>query len=168
MVARALSSSRCGRICRRMRRCWREIFPRQRRGTDVEDYSDAQQRGLGSLRPTTRTLREAARRAADAVATHRGRAGRLRLARRQRPRSICSTCIRRQPGRVSATMLSMRWKSLPRARGAAKLTVDASDTARGFFESRGFTPQQRNTVCVGDEWLGNTTMTKKLSQREAP
>ena len=50
-----------------------------------------------------------------------------------------------------------------RARGAKRLTVDASDTARGFFEKRGFVGQHRNTVMRGDEWLGNTRMEKRLS-----
>ncbi|VIO72638.1 putative N-acetyltransferase YafP [Bradyrhizobium ivorense] len=48
------------------------------------------------------------------------------------------------------------------ARGAKKLKVDASDTALDFFRKRGYVPQQRNTVTVGDEWLANTTMQKTL------
>ena len=47
-------------------------------------------------------------------------------------------------------------------------SVDASDTARGFFEKRGYVAQQRNTVSVGDEWLANTTLHKQLAaKREA-
>jgi putative acetyltransferase len=49
------------------------------------------------------------------------------------------------------------------ARGAEHLTTDASDTARPFFEGRGFVGQSRNTVLVGDEWLANTTMRKALT-----
>jgi putative acetyltransferase len=49
------------------------------------------------------------------------------------------------------------------SRGAAKLTTDASDTARSFFERRGYVPQRRNTVPREDEWLGNTTMDKPLT-----
>ncbi|KJC55832.1 GCN5 family acetyltransferase [Bradyrhizobium sp. LTSPM299] len=49
------------------------------------------------------------------------------------------------------------------ARGAKKLTVDASDTALEFFRKRGYVAQQRNTVTVGDEWLANTTMQKTLN-----
>jgi putative acetyltransferase len=44
--------------------------------------------------------------------------------------------------------------------------VDASDTARGFFERRGYEPQRRNTVPRGDEWLGTTTMEKRLTLPE--
>ena len=42
------------------------------------------------------------------------------------------------------------------------------DAARGFFEKRGFSPQSRSTVSVGDEWLANTTMTKPLVGRGRP
>ena len=42
------------------------------------------------------------------------------------------------------------------------LSVAASDTANRFFLRRGYQPQRRNSRMVGDEWLANTTMTKKL------
>ena len=48
------------------------------------------------------------------------------------------------------------------SRGTPHLMVDASDTARDFFAHRGFTPEQRNTVSVGNEWLSNTTMKKQF------
>jgi putative acetyltransferase len=48
------------------------------------------------------------------------------------------------------------------ARGAAALTVDASDTAKPFFDRRGYTAQQRNAIAIGNEWLGNVSMQKKL------
>ncbi|MEX0841233.1 MAG: GNAT family N-acetyltransferase [Xanthobacteraceae bacterium] len=51
------------------------------------------------------------------------------------------------------------------ARGAARLTVEASDNASGFFQHRGFVAQRRNTVSRGGEWLANTTMEKKLTAR---
>ena len=54
-------------------------------------------------------------------------------------------------------------EKLAAARGATKLTADASDTALGFFEHRGFVAQQRNTVRCGDEWLSNTTVQKSLT-----
>jgi putative acetyltransferase len=61
-----------------------------------------------------------------------------------------------------ATMLYNAIEQLAKARGATSLTVDASDSARDFFEKRGFTAQRRNTMVLGDEWLGNTTMKKDL------
>ena len=42
-------------------------------------------------------------------------------------------------------------------------------SARGFFEKRGYVAQQRNTVVLGGEWIGNTTMSKHLAdERGAP
>jgi putative acetyltransferase len=59
-------------------------------------------------------------------------------------------------------------EKLAGSRGAAQLAVDASDSARGFFEKRGYVAQQRNSVLVGDEWLANTTLQKQLAaKREA-
>ena len=59
-------------------------------------------------------------------------------------------------------------EKLAGGRAAEKLIVDASDSARGFFEKRGYVAQQRNTVSVGDEWLANTTLHKQLAaKREA-
>jgi len=65
-------------------------------------------------------------------------------------------------GQGIAAVLIDAMEKLAGGRGAAKLTVDASDTARGFFEKRGYVAQQRNSVIVGDEWLANTTLSKQL------
>jgi putative acetyltransferase len=54
---------------------------------------------------------------------------------------------------------------LAAARGTPRLSVDASDSARGFFEHRGYVAQRRNTVSCGDEWLANTTMEKPLTPK---
>ncbi len=62
-----------------------------------------------------------------------------------------------------ATLLVGALQKLATARGAAKLTVEASDTAREFFMVRGFVPMVRNMVQVEGEWLGNTTMEFKLT-----
>jgi putative acetyltransferase len=66
-------------------------------------------------------------------------------------------------GQGVGNMLTDALEKLAGARGVAKLIVDASDTARGFFEKRGYVAQQRNSISVGDEWLANTTMHKMLS-----
>jgi putative acetyltransferase len=55
---------------------------------------------------------------------------------------------------------------LASARGAKSLTSDVSDTAKPLFERQGYTAQRRNLVTLGDQWLGNTTMTKMLSAPE--
>ena len=65
-------------------------------------------------------------------------------------------------GQGVATMLCDALEKLAGSRGAAKLTVDASDTASDFFRKRGYVAQQRNSVTVNGEWLANTTMQKTL------
>lgn len=71
-------------------------------------------------------------------------------------------------GHGVGAMLIDALEKLAGARGAEKLKVDASDTARGFFEKRGYVAQQRNSISVGDEWLANTTLSKQLAaKREA-
>ena len=49
----------------------------------------------------------------------------------------------------------------------ASLASDVSDTAKPLFERQGFVAQRRNLVTLGDEWLGNTTMTKTLAKGAA-
>ncbi|MCP3467215.1 MULTISPECIES: GNAT family N-acetyltransferase [unclassified Bradyrhizobium] len=65
-------------------------------------------------------------------------------------------------GQGIATLLVDALEKLSGGRGATSLTVDASDTAQGFFAKRGYTAQQRNSVTINDEWLANTTMKKTL------
>lgn len=65
-------------------------------------------------------------------------------------------------GQGIATMLVDALEKLAGGRGAQSLSVDASDTAQGFFAKRGYTAQQRNSVTINDEWLANTTMKKAL------
>jgi putative acetyltransferase len=66
-------------------------------------------------------------------------------------------------GHGVGAMLADALEKLAGARGAKKLSVDASDRARGFFEKRGYVAQQRNSVALGDEWLANTTLTKTFA-----
>jgi putative acetyltransferase len=71
-------------------------------------------------------------------------------------------------GQGVGAMLIDALEKLAGSRGAASLAVDASDSAREFFEKRGYTAQQRNSVLVGGEWLANTTLHKQLAaKREA-
>jgi putative acetyltransferase len=69
-------------------------------------------------------------------------------------------------GQGVATVLIDALEKLAAGRGAPLLSVDASDTARGFFQERGYRAERRNTVPLEDEWLGNTTMKKKLAPFE--
>jgi putative acetyltransferase len=66
-------------------------------------------------------------------------------------------------GRGIGAQLCDAIEKLAAARGAARLTADASDTALGFFTRRGFVPQRRNSVSRNNEWLANTTVEKTLS-----
>jgi putative acetyltransferase len=69
-------------------------------------------------------------------------------------------------GHGVGTMLLDGLERLAQSRGAARLTADVSDSAQDFFRRRGFSPRQRNTIPLGDEWLANTTMEKKLATKE--
>lgn len=69
-------------------------------------------------------------------------------------------------GQGIGTALCDALERLAASRGATKLTVDASDNARPFFEHRGFEAQHRNTVPMGGEWFGNTRMQKRLTKDE--
>jgi len=66
-------------------------------------------------------------------------------------------------GQGAGAMLCDALEKLAAARGSKELVVDASDSARGFFEKRGYSAQSRNTVSLGGEWLANTTMKKTLA-----
>ena len=66
-------------------------------------------------------------------------------------------------GQGVAAMLIDALEKLAGNRGAARLSVDSSDTARGFFEKRGYVAQQRNSVSLAGEWLANTTLHKQLA-----
>ena len=65
------------------------------------------------------------------------------------------------------TMLCDAIEKLARARGATRLSVDASDTARPLFDKRGFKALHRQTVALGAEWLGNTRMEKQFDPQPA-
>ena len=65
-------------------------------------------------------------------------------------------------GQGVASALLDALEKLAGARGAEKLTVDASDNAQDFFRKRGYVAQQRNSVTINGEWLANTTMHKAL------
>jgi putative acetyltransferase len=70
-------------------------------------------------------------------------------------------------GQGVGAMLCDALEKLAAVRGTSELSVDASDSARGFFERRGFSAKTRNTVALGGEWLANTTMVKPLAAAAA-
>jgi putative acetyltransferase len=65
-------------------------------------------------------------------------------------------------GQGVGTALCDALERLAAARGAAEISVDASETAVMFFEGRGYVASMRNTVPIAGEWLANTTMKKSL------
>ena len=67
-----------------------------------------------------------------------------------------------------ATALCDALEKLAAARGAKKITVDASDTAEPFFRQRDYVPQSRNTRIVDEQWLAYMTMIKDLNASAAP
>lgn len=68
-------------------------------------------------------------------------------------------------GQGVGAMLVDALEKLAGARGTSILRVDASDSARGFFEKCGYVAEQRNSISIGDEWLANTTLQKQLAQK---
>lgn len=66
-------------------------------------------------------------------------------------------------GEGVGTALCDALERIAAARGAAEITVDASETAASFFEDRGYVATRRNSVPIDDQWLANTTMVKKLT-----
>jgi putative acetyltransferase len=68
-------------------------------------------------------------------------------------------------GQGAAAMLADAIEKLVASRGAAKLKVDASDSAIGFFQKRGYVAKQRNSVAREGEWLANTSMEKQLGSK---
>jgi putative acetyltransferase len=68
-------------------------------------------------------------------------------------------------GQGIGAMLADAVERLAAGRGTPRLIADVSDTARGFFERRGYVAQRRNTISYGDEWLANTTMEKPLAPK---
>jgi putative acetyltransferase len=65
-------------------------------------------------------------------------------------------------GQGAGAMLVDALEKLADARGAKRLTTEASDSAQDFFKKRGFVAQQRNSVMRAGEWIANTTMEKAL------
>jgi putative acetyltransferase len=56
---------------------------------------------------------------------------------------------------------------IARARGVERLSSEVSDTAKPLFERQEFVAQRRNLVAKGDQWLGNTTMTRTIAKPAA-
>ena len=142
-----------------------EIFRASIEELTMDDYSEAQQAAWASTADDEEELG-----ARLAAALHAGRdvrwsGGGLCLACRQHARHMLyvSPIV---AGQGAGAMLCDALEKLSAARGAKDLSVEASDTARGFFEKRGFVAQDVATrITLAGEWLANTTMVKPLGRQ---
>jgi putative acetyltransferase len=143
-----------------------EIFRASIEDLTGEDYSEAQQEAWASAADDEEEFGEKLGKELTLVATHEGAAiGFAALADNSRIDMLYVHSA--AAGQGAGTMLVDALEKLAAARGTKEISVEASDTARDFFQKRGFVAQRRNTVSLGGEWLGNTTMTKKLNPQGA-
>jgi putative acetyltransferase len=143
-----------------------EIFRASIEELTAEDYSEAQQQAWAETADDLDQF--GARLAGDLtlVATHAGSAvGFAALADNTRIDMLYVHPA--AAGQGAGAMLCDALEKLAAARGIKELSVEASDSARGFFERRGFTAKTRNTVFRAGEWLANTTMVKPLGAKDS-
>ena len=139
-----------------------EIFRASIEELTADDYGEAQQEAWASAADDEEAFGARLARELTLVATHSGAAiGFASLADNTRIDMLYVHSA--AAGQGAGAMLCDAIEKLAAARGTKELSVDASDTARGFFERRGFVAKTRNTVTVGGEWLANTTMVKALT-----
>jgi putative acetyltransferase len=141
-----------------------EIFRASIEELTTEDYSEAQQQAWASAADDEAAFAERLGKQLTLVGTLNGSpVGFISLEGAER---IAMLYVHPAAvGQGVGTILYDAVEKLAAARGASKLTVEASDSASTFFERRGFVAQQRNTMRRGDEWLANTTMEKKLAAK---
>jgi putative acetyltransferase len=142
-----------------------EIFRAAIEELAADDYSETQQEAWASTADNEEAFGVKLARELTLVATYGGAAvGFASLADNRRIDMLYVHPA--AAGQGAGAILCDALEKLAGARGAKEITVDASDTARGFFEKRGYSAQSRNTVSLGGEWLANTTMTKLLTEQE--
>jgi putative acetyltransferase len=138
-----------------------EIFRASIEELAADDYSEAQQEAWASAADDEEAFGARLAGELTLVATHAGAAiGFAALAD-----NIRIDMLYVHPaaaGQGVATMLCDALEKLAAERGSKELSVEASDTARGFFERRSYVAKTRNTVTLGGEWFANTTMVKPL------
>ena len=139
-----------------------EIFRASITELTSDDYSEAQQEAWAAAADDEQAFAQKLGKQLTLVATMQGSPiGFASLAGNDRIEMLYV-----HPGAAGhgvGEMLTDALEKLAAARGAKKLSVDASDSARGFFEKRGYVAQQRNSVSIADEWLANTTLSKALA-----
>jgi putative acetyltransferase len=143
-----------------------EIFRASIEELAAEDYSDAQREAWASAVDDEEEFGQRLARELTLVATDDSAAiGFAALADNTRIDMLYVHPA--AAGRGAGAMLVDALEKLAAARGAKELTVEASDSARSFFEKRGYVARTRNTISVAGEWLANTTMSKPLAQKRA-
>ncbi len=143
-----------------------EIFRASIEELTADDYSEAQRAAWASAADDEEELGQRLARELTLVATYDGAAvGFAALAGNTRIDMLYVHPA--AAGRGAGAMLADALEKLAAARGTKELSVEAGDSARGFFEKRGYVARTRNTVAVAGEWLANTTMSKTLAPKEA-
>ena len=143
-----------------------EIFRAAIEELTIEDYSAVQQEAWASAADDEAAFGEKLSGALTLVATQSGSAvGFGSLAGNSRIDMLYVHPA--AAGQGVGAMLCDALEKLAAARGTKELAVDASDSALGFFEKRGFKPKSRNTITLGGEWIANTTLTKTLPAKES-
>lgn len=138
-----------------------EIFRASIEDLTAEDYTEAQQEAWASAAHDEEEFGERLTGELTLVATYGGAAvGFASLADNKKIDMLYVHPA--AAGQGAGTLLCDALEKLAAGRGTTELTVDASDSARGFFEKRGFVARTRNTLSVAGEWLANTTMSKTL------
>jgi putative acetyltransferase len=145
----------------------REIFRDSIEELTSDDYTEAQQEAWASVADDADDFREKLSGQLTLVATLEGSP--VGFASLEGKDKIDMLYVHpAATGQGVGAMLVDALEKLAGSRGAARLIVDASDSARGFFEKRGYAALQRNSISIGDEWLANTTLHKQLAaKREA-
>jgi putative acetyltransferase len=145
----------------------REIFRDSIEELTSDDYTEAQQEAWASVADDADDFREKLSGQLTLVATLEGSP--VGFASLEGKDKIDMLYVHpAATGQGVGAMLVDALEKLAGSRGAARLVVYASDSARGFFEKRGYVAQQRNSISIGDEWLANTTLHKQLAaKREA-
>ena len=143
-----------------------EIFRASIEELTMDDYSEAQQEAWASAADDLEEFGAKLAGALTLVATFGGAAvGFASLADNTRIDMLYVHPA--AAGQGAGALLCDALEKLAAARGAKELSVEASDTASGFFEKRGFSAKTRNTVTLGGEWVANTTMVKPLGVKES-
>ena len=145
----------------------REIFRDSIEELTSDDYTEAQQEAWASAADDADDFREKLSTQMTLVATLEGSP--VGFASLEGKDKIGMLYVHPAATRQGVgAMLVDALEKLVASRGVAKLIVDASDSARGFFEKRGYIAQQRNSISIGDEWLTNTTLQKQLAAKRGP